>query len=156
MKEPKKMNFEEGKNYLIDTIIEVKDLFRPVLISVHGNPDAGKTYLTNTIINEIYQKYKLLGFSFQCRDCLEEYIKRDPVFLLMEDLPGRFRALEHFIKYFERGPTLSVLLTRQPLKTYSKFELKKVYRENYDAVIENIKAREKNSHKGFEARIAEQ
>lgn len=156
MKEPKKMSFEEGKDYIVNTILEVKDLFKPVLVSVHGNPDAGKTELTVGIINDLYKSKKILGMSSQCRDNLEDVIEHDPAFILLEDLPGKYRALEHFIDYFERGPNISVLITRQPLKSYSQFELKKVYKENYDAVIENPKAREKNGDKkSAETKIVE-
>ncbi len=156
MKEPKEMSFDEGKDYLVKTILEIKDLFRPVLVSVHGYPDAGKTEITMSVIDALYTNHKIFGMSCQCRDNLDDIMAHDPVpaFLLMEDLPERFRVLEHFITYFERGPNLSVYITRQPMKDLPLADLKKIYRENYDVVIENLKAREKNG-KTPEAKIVD-
>jgi len=109
------------------------------------------------VVNEIYSTKKIFGMSCKYHESLDDVIEHNPTFILLEDLPGRFCALEHFLKYYERGPTLSVFITRHPLKKYSRSDLKKIYRENYDAVIENPNAREKNgSKKSAESKIIEQ
>lgn len=159
MKEPEEMSFDKGKDHLVKTILEIKDLFRPVLVSVHGYPDAGKTQLTMNVIDALYTNHKIFGMSCQCYDNLDNIMVHNPVpaFVLLEDLPGRYRALEHFITYFESSPNVSVYITRQPIKDLPLNELRKIYSENYDVIIENPQAREKNGNKkSAEHKIVEQ
>lgn len=158
MEELKTLNFEQGIDFIAKTILEKKERVNPVLISIHGYPNAGKTELMFRAVSLLYKKHGVEGRGCICNDNLEEVLRgNDPAFLIIEDLPQpeRFGVKRYTKKYFGRDPDLSVYITKKLVKDLPIGLINQIQKSAYHLTIENPKSRDKHKDKKVNHNTAE-
>lgn len=137
------LNFENGVDYIVKTILEGEE--KPVLVSIHGVPNSGKSKLRRTVQDKLWTDFKKLGWSSMCDTSLERFDLswhiENPEFFLIEDLVLTISVNRYTKENFGRVPDLKVYIA----KRFSLSSLPKILRdymekEKYDLIIENPKA----------------
>jgi len=143
MKGLKIVSFEQGLDYVVQTILKTKDKERPILISIHGNPNAGKTEFIKTAVNLLFNNFYVLGYGCVCRDNPQGLLENDPDFLLIDDLPHPFSINRYTKGYFSRPPNFSVYLSKELIKNLHPELVSEILEDGYNLIIENPDSKDK-------------
>ena len=135
----KNVSLDEGVKKIFNLAKAVK--ISPVLISIHGDPNCGKTYLSRKLFNIVYSK-NLTACRGQCED-EGAYFQNgpNPDYVFVEDALFTEFAEDNARKFTGKGIDIRVLIDN-PLITGGKDKFvnslqKYADREYYDVIIQN-------------------
>jgi hypothetical protein len=144
---PLQAGFEEGLGYVIDTIVNAKAKQKPVIVTITGEPNSGKSEL------RIQAKKRLevlgisgwLGNTGDSQDRMGRYFITDPGFVFIEDISFPRFSDQYSREMFGKNPDLRVYVYRNS-DDIRHINLKNIAKGVFDLVIENPNAKIKNPY----------
>ena len=138
-------SFEQGLEITIETILAASrqtTMEKPVVISLHGFPNVGKSTFGRRCRDQLYREHNSIGAVIMRDDQNRAFIYRYAQdFLFIEDQPGVIGVQTYSWDLFGRRPNFYFLMIRET--TFPINSAIELLTNPYDLLISNPNARDK-------------
>lgn len=138
------ISFEEGLSRLENAILTTKR--KPIIISIHGVPNSGKTELRIKLVRKLSIQHKVNGASGMRGDSLDKmcfYSHESPQYVLFEDMVFTAECEEASRELFGREQDIKIYIARR-INTQEFYSYCERFKQKYDMIITNPDAKNKN------------